>query len=211
MNTPERRILIFGGTFDPPHLAHTTLPPIVAKMLGCELILYIPASINPLKTQTPPTPSVHRLSMLRLAIASIPNALIDELELHREGPSFTIDTLEALQNKYGPETKLHLLIGADAALSFEKWKDWQRILEMVEPIVMPRPPYDHATLIREFNSLFKPEQAAYWIAHIAEVPYLDVSASDIRQMLINGQDLSQFLLPEVAHYLKANELYQMTH
>ena len=80
-------ILIFGGTFDPPHLAHTALPPLVARRLDCKRILYIPAAANPLKTDAPPTAVEHRLAMLRLALADVPDAEISTIELDRPGPS----------------------------------------------------------------------------------------------------------------------------
>ena len=95
----SQRILIFGGTFDPPHLAHSKLPAKAAEQLACDQILYIPAAINPLKADTKPTAKEHRLAMLLLAIADVPHARISTIELEREGISFTIDTLRALRKQ----------------------------------------------------------------------------------------------------------------
>lgn len=200
-------ILIFGGTFDPPHLAHAKLPPIAAIRLGCQRILYIPAALNPLKTETPPTPSEHRVAMLQLAIKDVPNAEIERLELQREGPSYTVDTLEELSRRFGPETQLHLLIGADAALSFERWKDWQRILELAEPAVMPRPPYPREALMGEFRKRFEADQASFWIDRILDVPYMDLSATDVRRQLKTGGDLDCLLDPAVIEYIREHHLY----
>ena len=162
-------ILIFGGTFDPPHLAHTLLPPVAARLLGCDRIIYIPAALNPLKTDTPPTPAAHRLAMLRLAIGDVEHAEIDTLELDRAGPSFTVDTLTIMRERFGADRRMHLLIGADAALSFERWKDWRRILQLAEPAVMPRPPWPPEALVQDFRARFDDEMAGFWIAHVIDV------------------------------------------
>lgn len=100
-----RRVLIFGGTFDPPHRAHATLPAKAAERLGCDLILFVPAAISPLKARQPVASPEHRLAMLLLAIADVPNARISTIELDRAatqggGPSYTIDTLRALKAEY---------------------------------------------------------------------------------------------------------------
>lgn len=202
------RILIFGGTFDPPHLAHARLPPIAAGALGCDRIIYVPAAINPLKAAGPTAPPHHRLAMLRLAVRGIREAEIDTQELDRPGPSYTVDTLTALHARFGPDVHLFLLIGADAALDFERWKDWRRILELAEPAVMPRPPHPRKQLIEAFRAQDDLERAAYWIAHIVEVPYLDISATDVRSRLESGGDLAGLLDLAVIEYIRAHGLYE---
>ena len=129
----SKRVLIFGGTFDPPHLAHTTLAARAAALLECDNILFIPAAINPLKVNHPPASNEHRLAMLRLAIAEIPNAKTSTIELDRPGPSYTVDTLRSLKasRHQGIEASrenanaFFLLIGADQALDFHRWKEWR--------------------------------------------------------------------------------------
>src|SRR5687767_7658800 len=107
------RVLVFGGTFDPPHLAHSRLPALAAQQLGCDEILYVPAAINPLKQDALPTSKEHRLAMLLLAIADVPGAKISTTELERNGPSYTIDTLKELRRKHNDATSFSLLIGCD--------------------------------------------------------------------------------------------------
>lgn len=145
--------------------------------------------------------------MLQLAIKSITNAEIERLELLREGPSYTVDTLKELKRRFGPETTLHLLIGADAALSFEQWKDWRRIIEWAEPAVMPRPPFPREALIEEFRGRFEADRAAYWIDRIVNVPYMDLSATDVRRQLETGGDLDGLLDPIVTGYIREHRLY----
>ncbi len=200
-------ILIFGGTFDPPHLAHTRLPPVAARRLGCDRVIYVPAALNPLKTDTPPTPATHRLAMLRLATRDVEHAEIDTLELDRAGPSFTVDTLTIMRERFGAERRLHRLIGADAAISFERWKDWRRILELAEPAVMPRPPWPREALEREFCASFDDELAEFWIAHLIDVPYLDASATEVRTRMDAGADLRGLVDDQVAEYIRKHNLY----
>ncbi|MHC4220696.1 MAG: nicotinate (nicotinamide) nucleotide adenylyltransferase [Planctomycetota bacterium] len=204
---PPPPLLIFGGTFDPPHVAHTALPPLVARRLGCARILYVPAALNPLKTGLVAAPAEHRLAMLRLALDRVPDAEISRLELDRPGPSYTVDTLEALHAQVEPGTELHLLIGSDQALTFEKWKRWQRILELATPVVMVRPPLDEESYRRRLQETYSAEQARRWLDWTAAVPYMDIDATGLRQRLAEGSDVRGMLPPAVLAYIRENGLY----
>lgn len=207
MTSDPQRYLIFGGTFDPPHLAHAKLPPVVAEKLGCGKIIYVPAALNPLKTDAQPTPASHRLAMLRLVVDAIPHAEIDTLELDREGSSYTVDTLETMRRRFGEPANLHLLIGADHVLTFTQWKDWRRILKLAEPVVMPRPPWPREKFIEEIYQRFDATMAEFWIAHLADVPYLNVSATDVRHKITMNQDLTGTLDKRVIDYIHRHGLY----
>ncbi len=207
MPSNSQPILIFGGTFDPPHLAHAKLPPIVAEKLDCGKIIYVPAALNPLKSDEPPTSASHRLAMLRLVVDEIPHAEIDTLELDREGSSYTVDTLITMRRRHGEYASLFLLIGADHVLTFTQWKDWQRILKLAEPVVMPRPPWPREKLIEEIHQRNDTAMAEYWIAHLADVPYLNVSATDVRHKITTNQDLTGTLDRRVIDYIHRHGLY----
>jgi nicotinate-nucleotide adenylyltransferase len=202
-----QRLLIFGGTFDPPHVAHVALPPLVARRLGCQRILYVPTAVNPLKTAHDVTPAAHRLAMLRLALDRVPDAEISTIELDRPGPSFTVDTLEAMRGQVEPDTELYLLIGSDQALLFEKWKRWQRILELATPTVMVRPPLDEAGYRRRLGETYSAEQANRWLSRTAAVPYLDICATELRRHLAEGRDVRGVLQPAVLAYIREHGLY----
>ena len=202
-----QRLLIFGGTFDPPHVAHVALPPLVARRLGCPRILYVPAAVNPFKTDHDLTPAAHRLAMLRLALDRVPDAEISSIELDRPGPSYTVDTLEALRGQLEPETELYLLIGSDQALVFEKWKRWQRILELATLAVMVRPPLDEARYRRRLEETYSARQAHRWLAWTADVPYLDICATELRHHLAEGRDVRGLLQPAVLAYIREHGLY----
>ncbi len=202
------RLLVFGGTFDPPHLAHTTLPPLVAGRLGCQRTIYIPAAANPLKTLDPVTPAHHRLAMLELAVADVPGAEISTIELDRPGPSYTIDTLLALGRELEGGTELVFLIGSDQALAFHDWKDWQRILELATPAVMVRPPLDRDIFRRRLEQRYDAAETARWLDRSVAVPQLDICASGLRERLETGGDVRGLLQPTVLAYIRAHGLYR---
>jgi nicotinate-nucleotide adenylyltransferase len=206
VNTRER-ILIFGGTFDPPHRAHIELPLKVARATGCKRVIYVPARINPLKSDRP-SPGHHRVAMLEAALASQPNVEISTLELDREGPSYFVSTLEELSRQLAG-TDLCFLIGCDQAIEFHRWREWERILEVAEPIVMLRPPWTCESLRDAIAEKQGEERAQWWIDHLANesLPRIDVSATMIRERLARGEGIDDLVTPEVGAYIREHGLY----
>lgn len=144
-----KHLIIFGGSFDPPHLFHAVEPRLVAARLygPAGHTLYIPAAQSPLKPAGPVASDDHRLAMLKLSLrpAGPRSIWTDELDRaawlrarHRERPSYTIDTLRRLRRSVPPGISLRLLIGADQAAEFHRWKNFRSIIRTAEPIVMPR-------------------------------------------------------------------------
>ncbi|MFW6058621.1 MAG: nicotinate (nicotinamide) nucleotide adenylyltransferase [Phycisphaeraceae bacterium] len=203
-----RYILIFGGTFDPPHRAHVELPEIVRGRLGADCIAYVPAARSPHKLDQQPTDAAHRLAMLRLALEDQPRAVIvtDELDRAAQGddPSYTVETLQQLRERLGPEVRLRLLIGADQVPAFEKWKDPKRIIELAEPVVMLRPPDTAESLLAAL-----PDDAArrFWARRLMPVPALDVSATMVRQRVRAGEPIDDLVPEAVARYIAEQGLY----
>ena len=206
----ETRLLIFGGTFDPPHRAHTLLPPMAAEALGCEHILYIPAGVNPLKADEEAAPALHRLAMLRLALEGVAGTEISTLELDRPGPSYSVDTLRVLHERRGDEAELVLLIGSDQALQFQRWKDWPEILKLARPAVMVRAPLDEQTYRGKLLSAYSRQQAERWLTWTVDVPQLDISASEVRKRLTEGGDVDDLLDPAVIDYMRNHGLYGLS-
>jgi nicotinate-nucleotide adenylyltransferase len=201
-------LLIFGGSFDPPHIAHAALPPLVADRLGCARILYVPASVSPHKTDDAPRANAHhRLAMLAMAIADIPNADISTAELERIGPSYTIDTLRHLRSLHAPDITFRLLIGTDQALRFHTWKEWSAILELATPAVMLRAPLDERTFHQQLVIAFGEDEAARWLEWTVRVPTIDASSTEIRQRLLSGKALNDAIDPAVLRYIQRERLY----
>lgn len=219
------RVLIFGGTFDPPHIAHVELPQAAARELGCERVIYVLAAVNPLKAganAAPPTPAHHRLAMLQLALQDVPNAHISTIELDRPGPSYTIDTLKSLVGWAAPTTNAghapmvgdahptaYLLIGADQALDFHRWKDWREILRQAMPAVMLRPPWTQVAFAAALRQRYGEDQTQRWLGWaLKSLPALDVSATDIRSRIRSGQPVAGLIDPRVEAFIRNHGLYR---
>lgn len=213
-----RQVLVYGGSFDPPHLAHVRLPMLAADALGAEAVVYVPAARSPHKLNGPaPAAGSHRLAMLRLALADQPRAVIltDELDQAGEGPSYTVDTLERLHDRLGWGKEQgrergggmrggRLLIGGDQARQFHRWYRADRIAELAEPLVMIRPPDSLESFLAGF-----PEESArqLWSKRLIGLPLMDISSRDVRRRLAHGDDVSDRLAPAVSDYIRGHGLY----
>ncbi|MGH7483144.1 MAG: nicotinate (nicotinamide) nucleotide adenylyltransferase, partial [Longimicrobiales bacterium] len=131
------RMGVFGGTFDPPHIAHRIVAQDALEALGLDRVLFVPASVPPHKRDRPRTAAPIRLEMLRALLDDDARFEISTLELDRDGPSYTVDTLRALRRDR-PGTALHLLIGADQWREFESWREPGAIEELARVCVLGR-------------------------------------------------------------------------
>ena len=198
---------VFGGTFDPIHLAHLAVAEEAAETLGLERVLFIPAGIPPHKPGRVITAPDHRLAMVELAIAGNDRFAVDRVELEREGPSYTVDTLEALHGaRTGdrPSPELTLILSADAFLDLMTWRQPRRILELARVAVAPRDGYPAAgpAFLREHL----PDLADR--ATFLDGPRLRLSASVLRERASAGRSL-RYLVPDaVAAYIGDHGLYQ---
>lgn len=129
--------ILFGGTFDPIHLGHLGIAEAVLKNLPVEKIYFIPCH-QPTHRETPFFSIQDRLTMLKLAIGNHPHFLIDESEIHRDAPSYAIDTINDFQKRF-PEKTFAWLLGYDAFLNFLSWHQWEEIIKKVHLIVVSRP------------------------------------------------------------------------
>jgi nicotinate-nucleotide adenylyltransferase len=204
-----KTILLFGGSFDPPHRAHVELPQQAAKALGADLIAYIPAGRAPHKLDIVQTDPQHRLAMLRLALADQPGevptvVLTDEIDRGPDQPSYTVDTLEALHEQLEPGSKLRLLIGADQLRIFDSWLKPDRIIELAEPVVMVRPPDTREALLADLQ----PDERNAWAGRLVETDQIDVSSSGIREGTGAGALSETDVSPAVADYIDQHGLYR---
>lgn len=203
-----RSLLIFGGTFDPPHVAHVALPMLAAQTLGLEAVAYIPAARSPLKQAATQTSASDRLAMLRLAITENPRAFVLSDELERAAsapsePSYTVDTLEAIRRRFdGP---MRLLIGTDQMRLFDRWRASDRVTELAEPAVMVRPPDTSESLLA---ALPDDHARSVWGKRFVTLPRMDVSSTDVRERVRRGESIAGLVHPLVEEYIHRQQLYR---
>lgn len=198
---------VFGGTFDPIHVAHLAVAQEALEALGLERVLFVPAGQPPHKPNQVITPAAHRLAMVQLAIAGNDRFAVDRLELDREGPSYTVDTLEALGSARAPTGRgpeLTLILSAEAFLSLPTWNEPRRVLELARVAVAPRDGYPTARAA--FVDEHFPDQAARVV--FLDGPRLRLSASELRDRAAAGRSL-RYLVPDaVSAYINDHGLYR---
>ena len=180
----------YGGTFDPIHHGHLILAREAVETLKLDRLYFIPNSISPHKTDTHPTPANVRAEMIRAAIENEPRFDMDDLELNRPGISYTIDTLLALREKFGGKAKFFYLIGEDNIPSLATWRRIDELHHLATFVVMCRS--EHPTPL----------------PYIIIQRRIDISATDIRKRIANGQSI-RYLVPDKVHDLIIqNSLYR---
>ncbi len=203
----ENGILLFGGTFDPIHNGHLIVSRSAAEQLGVKKIILIPSALPPHKQDRVAADAQNRLAMARLAVEGDPLFEVSDCELHREGPSYTLDTVRYFRKKYGPELPLYWLVGAD---SIEELPGWYKIRQLVEEstiVTAGRPHYNQYSWDR-FNHILDNSQIAHLQKNLLSTPLLDISATDIRHRIRHGLSL-RYLVPEpVRNYIFRNKLYE---
>ncbi len=196
---PGPLIGVFGGTFDPFHRAHRAICEACLKAL--DRLLVVVAARPPHKEGEPErTPFHHRVAMARLGVEGLPRTEVLEIEGRRDGPSYTVDTLEVLAKSFPPRTRFRLVLGADMFQEFPLWHEWERILERAELLLVARPGYD-----LEPPPEFEGRNTPF---HRLEVSEVDVSSTDLRRRLAAGQNVGELVSPAVMAYVRDHRLYR---
>lgn len=209
-----QRIGLLGGTFDPIHIGHLRAALEVAEQFALDELRLIP-SARPPHRGTPQVSAQARLDMVRLAVADVPPLTVDDRELWRDKPSWTIDTLESLRAELGAEVQLLLLVGWDAFCGLPTWHRWQELLDHCHILVLQRPdagseaPEALRNLLAA-RSVADPQALkgpAGQIAFVWQMP-LAISATQVRERLGSGRSI-RFLVPDaVLAYIHAHGLYR---
>lgn len=216
MNKP---LALLGGTFDPIHFGHLRLAEELAEVLTLGEVRFIPAGQPPHRGQ-PRAEARHRLEMVRRAIAGNPRFVLDAREIHRDAPSYSVDTLASLRQEISAPTPLVLFMGADAFLGLTSWHEWRRLFDLAHIAVARRPGFSDAAwedaLPDPLRRMLSTRQAEHpdeiWEKPAGRVflhgiTQLDISASQIRARALRGKSL-RYLLPDgVIDYLHENHLY----
>lgn len=221
-----KTVLVFGGTFDPPHRGHIELPSLVRRKVGADWLLFVPAALSPLKKDNPLASDADRVEMLRIALldrgetsAAVATLELDRAkesdavdELHPRKPSYTLDTLRFMRRELGERVTLRLLIGADQAASFHKWREPREIIRIAEPLVMLRTPMETVDrLMTELAPHWSTQELDEWRSRVVEVPVIDAEATKIRAALLSeGPDspmLDRVLPRAVLREIRSRGIY----
>jgi nicotinate-nucleotide adenylyltransferase len=197
--------VLFGGTFDPVHLAHTAVAASAGDVLGADKIIFVPARRSPLKSLGPEASDEDRLAMLRLALSGNSSFDITDYELKKPGPNYTIETVRYLKKQYD-DTEIYWLLGADTVDDLQHWYCITELLDECNLSVMFRggvKPPDFT----KFESLWGSRRIEKLQRNVIETPLIDISSTEIRKRLSTSRDVSGMLNPKVLQYIREKGLY----
>jgi nicotinate-nucleotide adenylyltransferase len=211
----KKRIALYGGTFDPVHVGHLEVARGVSELFEIDKVLFIPAQMAPHKIGRPVTPALHRHTMLALATQDDPRLVVSTFELDAPDRRYTVDTVEHFQRKLDDSTELFFIMGADSWSEITTWRDWERLLTMINHIVVTRPGYEPTTthvgqLSERIVDLRTSTLTRSSGIFFTDVVMNDVSATKIRQLASKGciDDLANLLPGPVLEYIKKYGIYR---
>lgn len=195
-----KKIGIFGGTFNPPHIAHLIMAESVRSKMLLDKIIFIPAGNPPLKNNSTVIDAEHRYKMAKLCFSDNRNFIVDDIELKDNfKKSYTVETLKKLKEKYkNKKIKFYLIIGTDNFIELPKWKNPEEIFSLCEVIVINRPSYEFEDGPKEFKKkVIK-----------VSVPSIDISSTTIRKLIRNRQSIKYLVTEKVEKYILKYNLYK---
>ena len=195
-----KRIGVFGGAFDPPHVAHAAVAQAAVSAFDLDELHIVPTGQAWHKVRTLSL-AVHRLAMCQLAFREMPKVIVDSREVARPGPSYTVDTLHELSHEF-PDAELFLIMGGDQARALTSWRDWETILRLAIICVADR---DAATRASPTFSAPIGLESRFRQLHLPAMP---VSATDIRSRIAAQHSVATLVFEPVARYIDEHHLYQ---
>ena len=202
----NKRIGLFGGTFHPPHLAHLILADEAARQFGLSRVLWMLAPQPPHKLGERITPLEHRASMLQLAIRDNPLFEFSTLEIERPGPHYTVDTLEALQQRE-PSADIYLLMGGDSLRDIPSWRRSADLIKAAKKIGVLRRPddlFDFENIPETLRALLR-EKTLFINSHLH-----NLSSTEIRRRAASNEAYRYYVHPAVYEYIESNGVYSET-
>ncbi|MEA4974235.1 MAG: nicotinate (nicotinamide) nucleotide adenylyltransferase [Paludibacter sp.] len=189
------KIAIYSGSFNPIHLGHQKLAEYLIDQQLVDEVWFVVSPCNPLKDPASQLDEFMRLDMVVEAISGNPKLKASDVEFTMPVPSYTIDTLHQLTKLY-PQHEFALMIGSDNAVIFNQWKNYQELLETYPVYVYPRKGYDFYTVADVYPQM-----------QLLDTPYYDISSTQIRKLIQQGEDVSRWLSASVIGYIRENGLY----
>lgn len=193
---------LFGGTFDPPHIGHIMMAQLAYEMLSLDVVEFIPAGQPPHKDTSRVSAADVRVELVEAAITSFPYFSLSLMEVQRQGPSFTVDTLKSMKKKH-QEDDLYWFVGADMLADLPSWKNPEDILRLAQLVVAPRPHVDEKRAQEVLMSQFP-----YAKITLLGIPLLDISSTWIKNRLAKGLRVDPMLSPAVIQLILQKGLYK---
>ncbi|HEX7364363.1 MAG TPA: nicotinate-nucleotide adenylyltransferase [Dehalococcoidia bacterium] len=194
---------VLGGTFDPVHSGHLVIAEEARLRFDLNKVLFVPAGQPWLKTNREITLAVHRVEMVKLAIAGNASFELLPIEIDRPGPSYSVDTVAALQQKLGPGAKIFFLIGWDSLAELPEWHDPARLIQLCKLVAVTRPGLSRPDLKSLETSVPGITQSVVWL----DIPPINISSSDIRDRVVQGLSIHDLMPDNVESYIAENKLY----
>jgi nicotinate-nucleotide adenylyltransferase len=213
----KKRIGLFGGTFNPIHLGHLRGAEEIREAFELQKVTFIPAAIPPHKLSEEVIEAKHRLEMVRLATASNPFFSTNDIELSRPKKSYSIDTIRYFRERY--RDVFFFILGRDAFVEIETWKEFQHLFSLCNFIVMTRPEFQKTFSTSPLPEALVPvfrydSEVKSWIhtsGHtltFKEISYLDISSTKVRELIERGKSVRYLIPNEVEAYIKKHGLYR---
>lgn len=220
MSKSQEKIGLFGGTFNPIHRGHIKAAEIVSKKFLLDKLYFIPSYIPPHKESVQIASPRHRLRMVELAVAPFPHFKPSSIEIDAGGKSYSIVTLKKIKSQY-PKAKILFLLGVDAFLEIETWRDYEKVLEQCSFIIMSRPQFRlddaHEVLSKKYSQRIVDlsgscapvdiENSANMI-FLVPIQALDISSTEVRERVMRDQSIQELVPESVEHYIKERGLYK---
>lgn len=202
----ERKIALFGGTFDPIHLGHTAVAAAAGESIGVERVIFVPARRSPLKAFFPEAGDEDRLAMISLAISGNVGFELSDYELKKAGPSYTLETVRFFQDKLGGSAVIYWLAGVDGLEDLPNWYGVTELIDECNLAVMYRAGVKPPDFSR-FEPVWGRQRVEKLRRNVVKTPLIDISSTEVRKRLAAGHDVSGMVCPKVLQYIREHGLY----
>jgi len=213
------RVGLLGGTFNPIHVGHLRIAEEVRELFQLKEVHFIPSFVPPHKQEELVAPPHHRMAMVRLAVGTNPSFVASDIEIRRQGPSYSVDTLRELHRIKGREIQLYFILGIDAYMEITTWKQYLELFNLSHFVVVSRPGYHHKDLhhilpVEIVNQFcYNKEKDGYfhssgYVSYFRDIQRYEVSSSEIRQFVRTGRSIRYLVPDEVRTYIEQEGLYR---
>jgi nicotinate-nucleotide adenylyltransferase len=202
----EKKTVLFGGTFDPVHLGHTTVAAAAGESVGADKIIFVPARRSPLKAFFPEASDEDRLEMIKLATEGSGMFGFSDYELKKTGPSYTLETVRYFRQQLGEGAVIYWLIGADTLEDLPHWYGVTELIDECNLAVMYRAGFA-APDFTKYVSLWGEARVKKMQGNVLKTPLIETSSTEVRKRLASGREVVGMISPRVLHYIREHRLY----